>query len=496
MSTREPGPTCPTSRTAASAVSPAIPAAPAASNETPAGLRTTWAAGATVSSANVPCGSVIRAASQSEPKTSSPGRRSSTRAPTASTTPATSLPRTGVDGPRSPALSRRTYGTPAVTIQSGVLTLVALTRTRTSSSPTSGSGSSPSASTRSGWPYPVWTIARISRAPSFQSDAFDRQQPPDLLPDARPRRRVRGAPRRRRAPPQAARRPQRPGGRARRRQRRELRATTPRRVTELLAVEPEAHLRAMAQEAAREAPIAVHVVEGVADRLPGRGRVDGRRRRHRGAVQRARPGRRPGRAGARASVPAASCASSSTSRRARRAWRGFSARSTRRSGRASTAAATRRATPRPPSWPPASRSRSATLLVPRPRARGAGRAADPGPRAAARRALGLQVGQHRQHAAVVLGRRRQVELGEDARDVLLDGALGDDELGRRSRGWSGPRPSAPSTSRSRGDELLQRVLAAPAAEQARDDLGIERAAALPHAAHGVDEALEVGRRGP
>ena len=39
-------------------------------------------------------------------------------------------------------------------------------------------------------------------------------------------------------------------------------------VTELVAVEPEEHLRAMAQEAAREAPVPVTVVEGVADALP------------------------------------------------------------------------------------------------------------------------------------------------------------------------------------------------------------------------------------
>src|SRR3954452_18566066 len=39
-------------------------------------------------------------------------------------------------------------------------------------------------------------------------------------------------------------------------------------VTELIAVEPEEHLRAMAQEAAAEARIPVTVVEGVADALP------------------------------------------------------------------------------------------------------------------------------------------------------------------------------------------------------------------------------------
>jgi ubiquinone/menaquinone biosynthesis C-methylase UbiE len=42
----------------------------------------------------------------------------------------------------------------------------------------------------------------------------------------------------------------------------------PQTVTELRAIEPEPHLRAMAQEAARDAPIAVRVLDGVADRLP------------------------------------------------------------------------------------------------------------------------------------------------------------------------------------------------------------------------------------
>jgi ubiquinone/menaquinone biosynthesis C-methylase UbiE len=42
----------------------------------------------------------------------------------------------------------------------------------------------------------------------------------------------------------------------------------PATVTELLAVEPEPHLRAMAQDAARSAPIAVRVVDGLAGWLP------------------------------------------------------------------------------------------------------------------------------------------------------------------------------------------------------------------------------------
>jgi SAM-dependent methyltransferase len=42
----------------------------------------------------------------------------------------------------------------------------------------------------------------------------------------------------------------------------------PASVTEVIAAEPERHLRALALEAAREAPIPVHVVDAVAERLP------------------------------------------------------------------------------------------------------------------------------------------------------------------------------------------------------------------------------------
>ena len=53
------------------------------------------------------------------------------------------------------------YGTPATVIQSGVFTLVARTRIRTSSSPTAGRSTVASWSTRSGAPYPSWTMAII-----------------------------------------------------------------------------------------------------------------------------------------------------------------------------------------------------------------------------------------------------------------------------------------------------------------------------------------------
>src|SRR5215207_5963207 len=44
-----------------------------------------------------------------------------------------------------------------------------------------------------------------------------------------------------------------------------------------------------------------------------------------------------------------------------------------------------------------------------------------------RRALGAQEGEHGEHAAVVVAASAQAELLEDARDVLLHGALGDHE---------------------------------------------------------------------
>src|SRR5205814_9982981 len=70
--------------------------------------------------------------SQVDPKTSSPGTRSVTCWPTACTTPARSLPRTGRLGRRSPMPGRMMYGAPATVAQSGVLTLVARTRDRKS----------------------------------------------------------------------------------------------------------------------------------------------------------------------------------------------------------------------------------------------------------------------------------------------------------------------------------------------------------------------------
>ena len=67
-----------------------------------------WDAGTTAASANVP--DVVRRRTD-DPNTSSPGWKSVTFVPTASTTPATSVSRTGARGAGALIWSRRMYGT-------------------------------------------------------------------------------------------------------------------------------------------------------------------------------------------------------------------------------------------------------------------------------------------------------------------------------------------------------------------------------------------------
>ena len=87
--TRVPALTRATSRTATRAASPHITDAAASVNESPAGFLASWAAGAAAYCAKAPARSLV------DPNTSSPGARSVTCWPTACTTPAMSLPRTG-----------------------------------------------------------------------------------------------------------------------------------------------------------------------------------------------------------------------------------------------------------------------------------------------------------------------------------------------------------------------------------------------------------------
>ena len=93
ISTAWPAFTCAWSRRAWSAVVPEMPTAAACSKLRFAGFGASLASGARAYSANVPVPT---------PKTSSPGWNRVTSLPTASTTPATSIPGTGFLGARSP----------------------------------------------------------------------------------------------------------------------------------------------------------------------------------------------------------------------------------------------------------------------------------------------------------------------------------------------------------------------------------------------------------
>src|ERR1017187_2867176 len=130
--------------------------AAASSNETLAGFSASASSDAAAYSANAP---------RHQPNTSSPGRSRVTPAPTASTCPATSTPRTGFFGLRSPynGAGRAMYGRPLMIAQSPGLTAAARTRTNTSWSPIAGLSISLSSRT-SPEPYLSWTIAFIVSA--------------------------------------------------------------------------------------------------------------------------------------------------------------------------------------------------------------------------------------------------------------------------------------------------------------------------------------------
>jgi Methyltransferase domain len=126
----------------------------------------------------------------------------------------------------------------------------------------------------------------------------------------------------------------------------------PSTVSEVIAVEPERYLRERAQRAAMQAPVAVSVVDGVGDLLPGDdGSFDGVLRRSCSA--RCPTSRTRSRSCSRSSVPVASCASTSTSSPTRLVRPDSNASPTLHSGRTSRAAATWRATRQPGSKNPA-----------------------------------------------------------------------------------------------------------------------------------------------
>ena len=102
-----------------------------------------------------------------------------------------------------------------------------------------------------------------------------------------------------------------------------------------------------------------------------------------------------------------------------------------------------------------------------------------------------EVREHGEHATVVVRGRRQPELREDARDVLLDGAERDEQA-LRDRLVGAALGHQPEHLALAGGQLVERVVGALAPDELAHDGRIERRAAVRDAAHGRAELLEVG----
>ena len=111
------------------------PRAEASSKDRSSGLRARACSAATACVAKAP---------EHQPRTASPGWKRLTPAPTASTTPAMSVPGTGTLGRRSPYMGRKSLGTPRMMWQSPMCTEAAWMRTSTW--PIAGAGVSTSRS--------------------------------------------------------------------------------------------------------------------------------------------------------------------------------------------------------------------------------------------------------------------------------------------------------------------------------------------------------------
>src|SRR5215217_2705756 len=104
--------------------------------------------------------------------------------------------------------------------------------------------------------------------------------------------------------------------------------------------------------------------------------------------------------------------------------------------------------------------------------------------------LRAQVGENGEHAAVILGRGGQAKLREDARHVLLDGAVGDDELlGDPGVGAALGHEAEDLTLPRR--ELVDRIVPPPPPDELRDDRRVEGRPALAHTADRVCELVHV-----
>ena len=107
-----------------------------------------------------------------------------------------------------------------------------------------------------------------------------------------------------------------------------------------------------------------------------------------------------------------------------------------------------------------------------------------------RRRLGLQEGDDGENATVGVGGHGEAELLEDARDVLLDAAFGQEHAGGDRRVRQPLRHQGEDLSFA-GAQVADRVVAASPADELGDNARIERGAAFGHALDGGDEVGQV-----
>jgi hypothetical protein len=103
----------------------------------------------------------------------------------------------------------------------------------------------------------------------------------------------------------------------------------------------------------------------------------------------------------------------------------------------------------------------------------------------------LEILENGQHAPVGICGRRQVELSENARHVLLDGAVGDHELLGDRAVRSPLRHQAENLGLARG-ETSERIAFAVAPEEMTDDLWIERRPTTRNTIDRVGELTQIG----
>src|SRR5205085_8282349 len=98
--------------------------------------------------------------------------------------------------------------------------------------------------------------------------------------------------------------------------------------------------------------------------------------------------------------------------------------------------------------------------------------------------------EHREHPAVVVGSRRQIELSEDAVHVRLDGLRAEHEL-LADASIRAPFGHELQDLALAAGQLLERIVLAAAADQLPDHLGVDRRSSAADAAHGLEELVDL-----